>query len=98
MNLANRRFCKNPDHISRVVDNQAIIVLTKATLSTTEKFFVLNDTGSRVWDLLDGRGGIGHIVRTICKEFDIAEKKAEEDTLEFFEELLKNGLISVSDN
>lgn len=57
---------------------------------------VLNETGSRIWDLLDGSRGLKAIAAVIAEEYDVTPEDAERDVREFVEELSRRRLLEQS--
>jgi hypothetical protein len=57
-------------------------------------YYSLNESGRRIWELLDGKNTIPDIVNIICNEFDIGQKEAAEDINNLIDELLKEKLAS----
>ncbi len=53
----------------------------------------MNITGSRIWELIDGRRSAGKISGIICGEFEVDEAGAESDVEKFLAELSAQGLI-----
>ena len=79
---------RSEDTASRVVEGEAVIVIPQKGVVT-----VLNETGSGIWQLLDGRNSIEDIVNIISSEFDVSREQAEKDTLDFIEELVEKDMV-----
>lgn len=79
---------RSEDTASRVVDGEAVIVIPQKGVVT-----VLNETGSGIWQLLDGRNSIEDITNIISSEFDVSREQAEKDTLGFIEELIEKEMV-----
>lgn len=79
---------RSEDTASRVVDGEAVIVIPQKGVVT-----VLNETGSGIWQLLDGRNSIEDIINIISSEFDVSREQAEKDTLGFIEELIEKDMV-----
>ncbi|MHC4627085.1 MAG: PqqD family protein [Planctomycetota bacterium] len=79
---------RSEDTASRVVDGEAVIVIPQKGVVT-----VLNETGSGIWQLLDGRNSIEDITNIISSEFDVPREQAEKDTLGFIEELIEKEMV-----
>ena len=73
----------NPAVVGRIVDGEAVLVLPEQG-----KVKVLNEVGGRIWELVDGTRTVGEIVQLICREFEVDEASAREDTLGFISDLL----------
>lgn len=78
----------HPQVASRVVDEQAVIVLSDAGEVT-----VLNEVGTRVWDLVDGKRTVGQIVDLIAEEYAIDPAKARRDVEGFLEQLVQANAV-----
>lgn len=83
---------KHPDAASRVYGEDAMIVLPGASSIT-----ILNPTGSRVWDLIDGKKTMSEIARIIEREYEVSFEQALDDVREFTSELEAKGMVA-SDN
>jgi len=56
-------------------------------------YFSLNDTGTRVWRLLESRATIEQVCATIAGEDAIPQEQMLSELIPFIEELLDTGLI-----
>lgn len=56
---------------------------------------VLNEVGTRVWELIDGNRSIDQVVAVICKEYDVDPDRALSDTLAFIDELVAKRLATL---
>jgi hypothetical protein len=75
----------------RVIDNEAMVVAPGSN-----KLYVFNPVGSRIWEMADGEIGIGEVARAICEEFNVTYEQAIKDIIEFAEELSVKGLLEVN--
>lgn len=80
---------KHPDAASRVYGQDALIVLPGSS-----SFKILNPTGSRIWDLIDGKKTLEEIARVIEREYDVSYDKALEDVRDFTSELGAHGMLA----
>jgi hypothetical protein len=78
----------NPNVVGRIVDGEAVLVLPERG-----EVKVLNDVGSRIWELTDGSRTIREIANLIFQEFDVVVDTAEQDTLEFVSDILAQGIL-----
>jgi hypothetical protein len=79
---------RNPTAAFRIYDGEGVLVLpTKLELR------VVNPTGARVWELLDGERSVGSIASVIAEEYDVPPGDAERDVLEFLQELAGHELV-----
>ncbi|MBU1863228.1 MAG: PqqD family protein [Candidatus Omnitrophica bacterium] len=56
----------------------------------------LNEVGAQIWDFLDSTKKVSTIIQHVCKVFEVDQKTAEEDTLQFIQLLLTKGLVVLS--
>jgi len=83
---------ESEDTASRMIDGEAVIVTPQKGVVT-----VLNETGSGIWQLLDGENTVEDIINAISSEFNVSREEAEKDTLCFIEELIDKDMV-VLDN
>ncbi len=57
--------------------------------------FVLDDIGSIVWELCDGKNTISEILKKLSKRLNTEESKIEQYLLAYLRKLEKKGLIEV---
>lgn len=81
-----------PGVVGRVVDDEAVLVLPEKG-----EVKVLNEVGARIWTLTDGARSVKEIAQVICEEYEVEQKLAEADTLEFLEELEDRGAVEFVD-
>jgi len=79
---------KHPHAASRVYEGEAFIVLPGSG-----QIKILNEVGSRVWELIDGTRTTEEIVGLIVKEYETTPEAARADVIEFLEELKANGML-----
>jgi len=83
---------RSQDTASRVIDDEAVIVTPQDGMAR-----VLNDVGSRVWQLMDGKNTLKNIIDTIAGEFQATQDRVQEDVLVFIEELQAKRLVVIND-
>lgn len=66
-----------------IVDGQAVIVM-----SDSGNMSVLNEPGTRIWQLCDGAHRVEEIVQALVAEYDVDEAQARADVRAFLEQLL----------
>lgn len=72
----------------RTIDQETVIIVLNE-----QKALILNNTGSRVWGLLDGKRSIKEIADTIAKEYLLKPKDAVADVQEFLKSMFSEGAI-----
>jgi coenzyme PQQ synthesis protein D (PqqD) len=79
---------RNPTAGFRIFEGQATIVMPDGSY-----IHVLNEIGSRVWDMMDGVKSEAEIVDAICEEFDTTRPQAEKDVREFLAALDSHRML-----
>ena len=78
---------KNPDMVTRVIDDETILLPIYKTSDEINCIYTLNKSASRVWEMFDGKKTLGEIKKQLLKEFDTTPKKADEKMQEFLKDL-----------
>jgi len=81
---------KSDKTASRIIDKEAVIVLLEK-----QETMVLNEVGSRIWEAMDGANDVAGIARQISVEFDTTYSQAQDDALEFVEDLRQRGAVLI---
>ncbi len=85
-------YQKDPNIVSREIGGEVILVPIKRKLADVNAIYLLQDDVSiRIWELIDGQRNVHEIRDTICKEFDVDQREAEEDLNKFLKQLGKIG-------
>ncbi len=92
MNLLDKRPVKHPRTASRVIDGEAVIVIPEG-----DTVKVLNDVGSRIWELADGTKTVGEIAGVIYDEYEVDRDQAKKDVVEFVEELINSEMMTLEE-
>ena len=88
MQVDKKVFEKSKDAPSRFIEGKALIVMPATSTS-----YVLNETGARAFELIDGKRSAKEIAAAVCNEFDVAEARARSDVLELLNRLEKEKII-----
>jgi hypothetical protein len=83
---------RNPHAAARVYEGEAFIVIPQ-----TSQYKILNSTGSRIWDLIDGKRSRDDIAGIIADEYEVSREEALRDVSAFLEELKDNGMLAPGD-
>ena len=86
-------FTKDKDLVTRSIAGETLIVPVRSGISDLDYTYVLNEVGSRVWELLDQRRPVDKIVEAICAEYDVPRDQAALDIGELLGSLETAGLI-----
>ena len=91
--MSTRCFQKDKNLVTRIVAGETIIVPVRSGVSDLEHIYVLNELGSRIWDLLDQQIPISQIVDAICSDYEVSAEQAARDIDEILHNLETAALI-----
>lgn len=86
--MKKQTWLRNPEIVYRTIDQEAILVDSRQGMVT-----VLNQTGSRIWQMLDGKTDYNRMVEIIADEFDVDANTAREDVKQFIDSLTENNMV-----
>ena len=88
MDLKGKYIDKSPWTASRLMDGEAVIIIPQ-----DNEVKILNEVGSRIWEILDGSCDIKQISDMISDEFEVSRDKALKDIMEFINELYQKKMV-----
>ena len=59
------------------------------------QYFMMNEVGSRIWELIEGNTPIVNIIETLTNEYDVDEETCENTVMEFLGRLKNADIIKV---
>jgi methyltransferase-like protein len=75
--------------VTRQVGDELIVVPLKGSVSDMNQLFTLNEVGTFIWNIIDGKNSEVDIVDAVSKEFDVESTIAEKDVSDFLFRLPK---------
>lgn len=85
--MNNKIFKKNPDIVTRVIEDETILLPLYKTSRDIDCIYTLNDAGARAWQLIDGERTLAKIKEMILNEFDATAKEVDRELAVFLQEL-----------
>ena len=82
------RMRPSPDALYKNLDGEAVLVSLK-----NSTYYGLDEVGTRIWELIQGKGSLGAVLEGVLAEYDVAERDAAGDLLKLVDELLEQGLL-----
>ena len=79
----------NPDVIAKRLDQATVLVEI-----STSRIFELNETGTRIWDLLGQGLNVEQIVQHLVSEFEVENTQAAEEVRTLLSQLRDQGLVA----
>ena len=83
----------SPDVIAQEVAGETVLLDL-----TSEHYFGLDETGTRIWQLIEEHGNLRAVFQQMLAEYDVSDEALEADMLELLEEIAKHGLITVTED
>jgi len=81
-----------PDGVlSRNLEGESVVLNLQ-----TEKYFGLDEVGTRMWALLTGAGSIQSAYENLVAEYDVDAAQLRADIERLIDELAEHGLLTVS--
>lgn len=88
---------KNPNIVTRVIDEETILLPVLRTSSDINCIYTLNKSASRVWALINGKRTLSEIKTKVMEDFDATPKEVETRMGELLGDLKKiNALTPAS--
>jgi hypothetical protein len=84
---------KQDNFVTREIAGETIVVPIRGRTEDLDSIFTLNEQGTLIWNLLDGRTNVSQIVEAISKTYEVTEDEATKDTIDFLTSLEAAGLI-----
>ena len=92
MEILNKFISKSSNTASRIIEDEAVIVLPGISQVNT-----LNKVGTRIWDMADGNKKISEIINIIQHEFEAEAIQIKNDSIEFINKMLTENMLVISD-
>lgn len=92
MESAAKRVCK-PDHVLVQPLNGELALLNL----NDERYFTLDDTGTRMWDVLTSSPSIGHALERLQGEYDADSGQIGHDLDALLRQLVEYDLVQLVD-
>lgn len=82
-----KRYRKDDSIISRRIGEEYILVPIRHDVAGLESVYTLNEVGAFIWNQIDGNKSVKDLTDGIAEEFEIKVSQAEEDLVEFLQEM-----------
>lgn len=89
--LSESKICAVKDQVSSNLGNETVILHIK-----TGSYYGLNEIGTRIWNLIQTPQSFSSVRNAILSEYDVAKPQLETDLETLFNDLLKKGLVEIS--
>jgi hypothetical protein len=79
--------------VTRQIAGETLIMPVAGRVMDLESIYVLNEVGSRIWELVGSPTTLSHVTDTIAREFAVTREQAAIDVSEFLGLLSARGLV-----
>lgn len=83
----NKILRKNPDMVTRVIEDETILLPIYKTSDEINCIYTLNKVASRVWEIIDGKKSLGKIKKNILEEFETTPKELDKELNKLLKDL-----------
>lgn len=84
------------DVVWQTLDGLVVILAFTPTRNyPSARYYRLDDTGSRMWELLTDSGDVATAFAQLCDEFEVDASRLRRDLHDFIERLVDAGLVRV---
>jgi len=87
-------YRQDPSIVSREIAGETILVPIRQNVGDLESIYTLNQTGARIWALLDGERSVRTIREAIAEEYEVSPGEAVQDILELLAQLETIGAVA----
>ena len=96
MDLKDLTFSKKEDFVTREIAGETIIVPIRKQAGDLESIYTLNELGTTIWGMIDGKTKVSKIIEAIHENYNTPRENAARDVVEFLQSLEEARLIQSS--
>jgi len=78
---------KNKDMVTRVIDDEIILLPVFKTSKEANCIYTLNKVASRIWELINDKRTVVEIKKQVLKEFDTTPEEVDKEMAKFLKDL-----------
>ena len=87
MNFLDKVYSKSDSIVFRKIADEFILVPIRQNVGDLESIYTLNETGARIWELIDGKNKVNEIKEKLIEEFEVTPEEAEKDIIAHLQQL-----------
>lgn len=87
--MSDQRYKPNPNVVATTLEDAESVLLDL----NSRRYYTLNETGTRIWQLLSDGRPTSEIAGVLTTEFDVTEEEAREHVHALVSDLQVDGLI-----
>lgn len=93
MMVLDKRVTVPPGVMFRDLDGEAVVLEIESG-----RYFGLNETGTRMWLLLQEHGSLERVLRDLLIEYDVTEERLRRELLSFVDTLSSQRLLQIHES
>ena len=86
-NITSGVFMKNQNVVFRQIGDECLLIPVANEVGDLSNIYNLNETGTKIWEYIDGDRDVMEICRLISDEYDAPPDVVMNDTVEFINDL-----------
>jgi hypothetical protein len=86
-------YRRNPDIVYREIAGEFILVPIHHRAGEVDSIYVLNETGAKVWEQVDGFRTLDDIIDLLVDEFDVDRITLKADLKVYIDEMVVSGAL-----
>jgi hypothetical protein len=90
----NECYRKSENIVTRCIAGQTLLVPVAANVAELDSLYMLNEMGTRIWELIGSNTTLDRVVEAITREYDVEPEEAASSILEFINSLCEARLIA----
>jgi methyltransferase-like protein len=80
--------------VTRKTGNEYVLVPVTNNIADMDSVYTLNETGTFIWELIDGKKSVEDLIEAVIKEYDVDSISATTDVFSFINNLHKYLIIN----
>ncbi len=88
-----RSFIHDQGVVTRQIAGETVLVPVRSGAADLDFIYTSNDTGTMIWECLDGEKTVSQIVEAICLKYDVSPEEATQDVMDYLGALEAAGLV-----
>lgn len=86
------------DIVAREIEGDIIIVpLISGIGDSDDEIFALNESGKKIWQLLDGKNSLGEVINLLTLQYDQENSELGDDVIGFVSELVNRKFLCIKE-
>ena len=92
------RYKRDSNVVTREIAGERILVPIQKQAADMAAIYVLNETGARIWNLLDGQRSLADIGKILVQEYSIDADRVQADVVEIVAQLRELGMLRTAEH